>query len=158
MRAALLASLKSLSPASFKVSRFEKLCTSSSILHQSAFQVSPISLEYSLQITSAKHSERKWFRITPPYLHAGVMLRLLSCIFFFLALAHITTPPGLAAASRTGTADVSLECGLHDPLGKLGGCSITCIQWTKTVMDIVSATEVMIGIRCDHENSHRISL
>ena len=59
MRAALLASLKSLSPASFKVSRFEKLCTSSSILHQSAFQVSPTSLEYSLQMTSANHSERK---------------------------------------------------------------------------------------------------
>ena len=57
MRAALLASLKSLSPASFKVSRFGKL--SLSILHQSAFHVSPISLEYSLQMTTAKHSERK---------------------------------------------------------------------------------------------------
>ena len=44
-----------------------------------------------------------------------MMLRMLSCIFFFLAL-HLTTP--LAAASRTGTADVSLECGLHAPLRK----------------------------------------
>ena len=76
----------------------------------------------------------------------------------FLTLAHLITPPVLAAASRTSTADVSLEYGLHAPLIKLGVSSITCIQWTKTVMDIVSATEVMIGIRCDHETSHRISL
>ena len=54
-----------------------------------------------------------------------MMLCLLSCTFFFLVLAHLTTPLGLAAASRTGTADVSLECGLHAPLRKLEGSSIT---------------------------------
>ena len=88
-------------------------------------------------------------------MHAGMMLR----IFFLLSVtgtSHHT--PRTWGSLQNRYSDVSLECGLHAHLRKSGGSSITCIQWTKTVMDIVSATEVLIGMRCDHENSHRISL
>ena len=76
-------------------------------------------------------------------LHAGMMLRLLSCTVLISGTGTSTTPPGLAAASRTGTTDVSLECGLHAPLRNLGGSLLHTVD-----KDIGSATEVMIRIQC----------